>query len=172
MNKDELIAIMPYAKNRADTFLEPLNECMDAYEINTPLRQAAFLAQIAHESAQLRYVEEIASGAAYEGRKDLGNTHPGDGVKFKGRGFIQTTGRSNYLACGNALGLDLINNPELLELPENACMSAGWFWQSRGLNKLADIGDMMLITKRINGGTNGLEDRLALYKKAKEVLCS
>ena len=142
---------------------------MAEFEINTPARQAAFLAQIGHESGQLRYVRELASGAAYEGRKDLGNTQPGDGVRFKGRGLIQITGRANYLKCGEALGLDLIADPELLEQPINACRSAGWFWESRGLNALADAGDFLRITKRINGGTNGLADRQALYESAQQV---
>lgn len=170
MTRDELIEIMPYSINRIDQYIEPLNECMATYEINTPLRQAAFIAQIAHESAQLRYVEEIASGAAYEGRKDLGNTEPGDGRKFKGRGLIQITGRSNYKACGDALGVDLISDPEALESPDNACSSAAWFWDSKRLNESADIGDILRITKKINGGTNGFEERLAYYEKAKLIL--
>lgn len=169
MTKSELLAIMPYAKARAETFLEPLNMAMDEFSINTPARQAAFLAQIGHESGQLRYVKELASGSAYEGRKDLGNTQQGDGVRFKGRGLIQITGRANYLKCGEALGLDLLEKPELLEQPINACRSAGWFWKSRGLNELADSREFLRITKRINGGTNGLEDRQALYAKAQEV---
>lgn len=161
---------MPYAGKRAETFLEPMNAAMDEFEINTPARQAAFLAQIAHESGSLRYVKEIASGDAYEGRGDLGNTQEGDGVRFKGRGLIQITGRANYAQCGAALGLDLLAEPELLETPENACRSAAWFWHSRGLNELADAGEFRLITKRINGGYNGLSDRQAYYIKAKEVL--
>src|SRR5690349_21071754 len=152
MTLEELKKIVPYAGNRATTYLEPLNQAMQEFQIDTPLRQAAFIAQVAHESGSLRYVKEIASGEAYEGRKDLGNTHEGDGVRFKGRGLIQTTGRSNYLACGLALGVDLVDAPELLESPEMACRSAGWFWESRGLNALADKEDFKLITKKINGG--------------------
>ena len=170
MTLDQLKEIMPYAGKRADTFLEPLNAAMDEFEINTPSRQAAFLAQIAHESGSLRYVKEIASGAAYEGRKDLGNTEEGDGMRFKGRGLIQITGRANYAQCGAALGLDLLAEPDLLEQTENACRSAAWFWQTRGLNELADDGEFKLITKRINGGYNGLEDRRAYYTRAKETL--
>jgi Predicted chitinase len=166
----QLIKIMPWAKPRAPLFLDGINATMAEFDISTPVRQAAFLAQIGHESGQLRYVQEIASGAAYEGRKDLGNTWPGDGIKFKGRGLLQITGRANYAACGKALGLDLIDHPELLELPMNACRSAGWFWALKHLSWLADEDDMEKITRRINGGLNGLADRLALYEVAKEVL--
>lgn len=168
---DELKQIMPHAGKRAEIFLEPLRLTMQEFGISdTPEREAAFLAQIAHESGEMRYVHEIASGAAYEGRKDLGNTELGDGVRFKGRGLIQVTGRANYQACGLALGLPLLENPELLEDPENACRSAGWFWETRQLNELADKGDFIKITKRINGGTNGLQDRLAYYERAKTAL--
>lgn len=143
---------------------------MEEFEIDTPLRQAAFLAQIAHESGSLKYVRELASGGAYEGRADLGNTEPGDGVLFKGRGLIQITGRANYRDCGQALGLDLLDDPSALEQPENACRSAAWFWYSRKLNDLADRGDFRTITKRINGGYNGYQDRLKYYERAKKVL--
>jgi putative chitinase len=170
MTPADLLAIMPFAKSHIAAFFSPLVAAMGEFDINTQARQAAFLAQVGHESGQLRYVRELASGAAYEGRKDLGNTQPGDGIRFKGRGLIQITGRTNYAACGVALGLDLIARPELLEDPENACRSAGWFWKTHGLNELADSGDQVRVTKRINGGTNGLADRLALFEKAQEVL--
>ena len=170
MTLDQLIKIMPYARARAPIFLAPLNAAMAEFGIITPARQASFLAQVGHESGQLRYVLELASGAAYEGRKDLGNTAAGDGVRFKGRGLIQITGRANYAACGAALGLDLIAQPELLEQPVNACRSAGWFWKTRGINELADAGDQVRVTRRINGGTNGLADRLALFAVAQQVL--
>jgi putative chitinase len=170
MTFDQLCQIMPYAGPRAVIFLAGLNATMTEFNINTPLRQAAFLAQVAHESGQLKYLRELATGDAYEGRKDLGNTQEGDGVRFKGRGLIQITGRSNYKACGIALGLDLINRPELLETPLLACRSAGWFWSEHGLNELADKGDQVAVTKRINGGTNGLADRLALFAVAEKVL--
>ena len=166
LDEATLLKIMPHAKSRVQEFLEPLNAAMREFHINTPVRQAAFLAQIAHESGELRYVEEIASGIAYEYRKDLGNTQPGDGMKFKGRGLIQITGRNNYHECGKALGVDLITNPELLETNDLACRSAAWFWASRGLNDLADRGDFERITKRINGGLNGLKERQAYYVKA------
>lgn len=143
---------------------------MMEFEIDNPERQAAFLAQIAHESGSLRYVRELASGEAYEGRADLGNTEPGDGQRYRGRGLIQITGRSNYQACGDALGVDLVGNPELLEGPDLACRSAAWFWKAKGLNELADNGDFKLITKRINGGYNGYEDRVAFHERAQQVL--
>jgi putative chitinase len=167
---DELKRIMPYAGKRADLFVGPLNEAMLEFEIDTIARQAAFLAQIAHESGSLKYVRELADGTAYEFRQNLGNTEPGDGPKFKGRGLIQITGRDNYKACGSALGVDLISNPELLEGVVLACRSAAWFWKTHSLNDLADKDDFKLITKKINGGYNGYQDRIAYYERAKEVL--
>ncbi len=166
----QLLAIMPLARARADAFLAPLNAAMLEFGITTPARQASFLSQVGHESGQLRYVRELASGQAYEGRADLGNTQRGDGVRFRGRGLIQVTGRTNYAACGKALGLDLLAKPELLEQTVNACRSAGWFWQAKGLNALADAGDQVKVTRRINGGTNGLAERLALFAVAQRVL--
>lgn len=170
INKEQLLKIMPNARFRIDSFLEPIQQSMQEFHINSPARQAAFLAQIAHESGELRYVKEIASGSAYEGRKDLGNTQPGDGMKYKGRGLIQITGRNNYADCGKSLGVDLITNPELLETNDLACRSAAWFWASHGLNDLADKGDFERITKRINGGTNGIKQRYAYLAMANEVL--
>lgn len=170
MTLDQLLLIMPGARRRAAGFLDALNATMAEFDITAPARQASFLAQVGHESGQLLYVQELASGAAYEGRADLGNTKPGDGVRFKGRGLIQITGRSNYAACGAALGLDLIGTPALLEQPVNACRSAGWFWKSHGLNELADAGDQVRVTRRINGGVNGLAERLALFAVAQRVL--
>ena len=167
---DQLKQIMPYAGDRATAFLDSLNAAMVEFEINTPMREAAFLAQIAHESGSLRYVKELATGSAYEGRKDLGNTQEGDGSRYKGRGLIQITGRSNYKAVGDALGIDCIDSPELLESRESACRSAAWFWKTHGLNELADAGDFEHITKRINGGLNGQAERLAVYQVALGVL--
>lgn len=166
----QLQSIMPFAKARIPSFVAPLNAAMHEFHINSPIRQAAFIAQIAHESGELRYVEEIASGIAYEYRKDLGNTQPGDGMKFKGRGLIQITGRNNYHECGKALGVDLITNPELLETNDLACRSAAWFWASRGLNDLADKGDYIRICRRINGGLNGYQERLVYHARAKTAL--
>lgn len=168
---EELHQICPVAGiTRLSPFASRLNDAMAEFEINNPEREAAFIAQIAHESGEFRYVKELASGAAYEGRADLGNTEPGDGVRYKGRGLIQITGRANYRDCGDALGLGLVAAPELLEEPENACRSAAWFWKKHGLNELADAGDFVRITKRINGGTNGLEDRRAYWARAQQVI--
>ena len=166
----QLLAIMPLARSRAAAFLAPLNAAMLEFEITTPARAASFLSQVGHESGQLLYVRELASGQAYESRADLGNTQRGDGVRFRGRGLLQVTGRTNYAACGKALGLDLLAKPELLEQTVNACRSAGWFWQTKGLNALADAGDQVKVTRRINGGTNGLAERLALFAVAQRVL--
>ena len=160
--------------DRAAAWLPHITGAMAEYEINTAARQAAFLAQIGHESGGLHWVTELwgptAAQSGYEGRGDLGNTEPGDGYRFKGRGLIQTTGRANYAAASSALGVDLIANPERLAEPELAARSAGQFWQSRGLNELADTADFIRITRKINGGVNGLADRQALYAAAKEVL--
>lgn len=174
INTQQLLQILPNARTQAGVFVFALNAAMQHYQIVGPKRAAAFIAQIGHESGQLRYVREIwgptAAQRGYEGREDLGNTGPGDGRKYCGRGLIQITGRANYAKCGEALGLDLINHPELLELPQHAAMSAAWFWKQKGLNDLADRGDFNTITRRINGGLNGLQDRLEIWKKAREVL--
>lgn len=166
----QLVSIMPNASKRVATYIDPLNAAMDEFQINTSTREAAFLAQIGHESGQLLYVEEIASGAAYEGRADLGNNEPGDGIRFKGRGLIQITGRANYAAVAMALDIDCLDNPQLLCTPVNACRSAAWYWQTHGLNELADAGEFQTITRRINGGLNGEADREALWDTAKKEL--
>ncbi|SEL59146.1 glycoside hydrolase family 19 protein [Pseudomonas agarici] len=174
ITEQQLLQILSSAGPRAGIFLPALNAAMDKYGIAGRLRVAAFIAQVGHESGQLRWLREIwgptPAQAGYEGRKDLGNTHPCDGSKYRGRGLIQITGRANYESCGKALGLDLIAAPELLEHPGPACMSAGWFWSARGLNALADAGQFTKITSRINGGQNGAEDRQALYERALGVL--
>lgn len=172
---EDLKAICPLASTgRMAVFIEALNAAMDEFGISENVsRETAFIAQLAHESGGFRYVKELASGQAYEGRKDLGNTEPGDGVRYKGRGLIQITGRANYGACSTALfgyPSKLLTEPELLEDLGNAARSAAWFWASRGLNELADRGDFLHITKKINGGTNGYPDRLAYYERAKEAL--
>lgn len=174
----QLQQIFPSAGPKAGVFVPVLNVAMGRYAIVTPVRMAAFLAQVGHESGQLRYFRELGNDnylAKYDTgtlAQRLGNTPAadGDGQKYRGRGLIQVTGRANYAECGEALGLDLINHPELLELPEHAAASAAWFWQSRGLNSLADRGEFKTITRRINGGLNGLDDRLALWARAREVL--
>lgn len=158
----------PIAK--LNPLLEPLNKAMAEFEINTPVRIAHFMAQVAHESDGFNTTVEYASGDAYEWREDLGNVFSGDGRRFRGRGLIQVTGRATYKECGDALGVDLISNPELLATPELACRSAGWFWFTRELNAIADRQDPYMITRLINGSTNGLEDRLNYLQRAKKVL--
>jgi putative chitinase len=174
ITQQQLLQILPNARSQAGVFVSVLNVAMVRYQIIGPKRMTAFIAQIGHESGQLQYVREIwgptATQLRYEGRADLGNTVAGDGSKYRGRGLIQITGRANYAACGEALGIDLINHPELLEQPQYACLSAAWFWATKGLNTLADAGEFNTITRRINGGLNGLADRLRLWAKAREVL--
>ena len=170
----QLLQILPNASHVAGVFVPVLNTAMNRYQIVGIRRVAAFIAQIGHESGQLKYVKEIwgptVAQTKYEGRQDLGNTVVGDGSKYRGRGLIQITGRTNYIMCGEALALDLINQPELLEKPQHACMSAAWFWATKGLNTLADAGQFDRITQRINGGQNGAADRQALYARALKVL--
>ena len=160
--------------DRATEFAPLLDAAMEEFEINTPARQAAFLAQIGHESGGLHWLVELLGPSSaqrrYEGRYDLGNIAPGDGFKFRGRGLIQLTGRANYQKAGVGLGADFIGNPELLGEPEMACRSAAWFWQSHGLNELADAGQFEKVTKIINGGLNGYPERLGIYAAAKEAL--
>lgn len=138
--------------------------------INNAFRIASYLAQIGHESGRLRYLEEIASGKAYEGRADLGNINEGDGVLFKGRGLIQITGRYNYQKCGEHFGIDLVFQPELLSSPEWAVKSSLWFWNTHNLNAYADNNDLRGQTKIINGGYNGFQDRQKLYIDALTML--
>ena len=174
LTEDKLHAIMSTASDaRVQKYLTPLINGMAAYSINTGLRMAHFLAQLGHESGDLIYSEEIASGAAYEGRKDLGNTQPGDGERFKGRGLIQITGRSNYTAYGKYKGKDFTtgNNNELLSTDADLAVDAScWFWMEHKLNDLADKDNLHAITVAINGGTNGLADRTAHFKRAKCLL--
>lgn len=182
-------------------WLEPLNDTFDKYQINTPVRQAAFIGQCQHESANFKVLQENLNYSAkglmatwpsrfptleeaqkyernpekiankvYGGRADLGNTEDGDGWKFSGKGVIQLTGRSNVTVCGDALGQPFADNPALLLEPKWACMSAGWFWNKKGLNALADNEDWTTLTKRINGGTIGLEDRINKIHKAMDIL--
>ncbi|WP_218779884.1 glycoside hydrolase family 19 protein [Hymenobacter crusticola] len=165
-----MAALVGTTAAEADLFLGPINTTLEKYQINTPQRAAHFLAQIGHESAGLDYVREIASGAAYEGRTDLGNTQKGDGVRFRGRGLIQITGRANYYALSRAFGVDFVANPLLLEQPLYAALSAGWYWNSRSLNEMADGNFFLTITKRINGGRNGYADREARFLRAAKAL--
>lgn len=168
---------------RAQGWLPHIQHTLDAFEINTPARAAAFLAQIGHESAGLRFTTEIWNPAQvdaqgrYEGRADLGNTQPGDGFKFRGHGLIQVTGRANHAAARDCLRVkfgprvpDFEVEPHRLAEPEWAALSAGEYWWRHGLNALADAGDFARITRRINGGTNGQADRLARLATASNVL--
>jgi len=181
LTEQQLQSIMPNARRQAGVFVSALNAAMARRQINTPKRQAAFLAQIGHESGQLQYVRELG-GDQYLSKYDtgalaakLGNTPAadGDGQRYRGRGLIQVTGHDNYLRCSLALFGDerLLRTPELLELPQWAAESAAWFWSMNGLNALADRNEFNTITRRINGGLNGLQDRLELWGRARAVLC-
>jgi putative chitinase len=179
ITQQQLLQILPNARRQAGVFAPVLNTAMQRFQIVGTKRVAAFIAQIGHESGQLVYMREIwgptPAQSKYEGRADLGNTATGDGFKYRGRGLIQVTGRANYAACGEAMGLDLINHPELLEQPQYACLSAAWFWATHGLNTLADVGDNANIGSIINTGRkgrvpNGAQDREVLYAKALTVL--
>jgi putative chitinase len=186
--------------SKANEFADALNNAMREFSINTPLRQCAFIAQTAHESMgytaflenlnysanaliatwPLRFTKEIAASyarqpqkianRAYANRIGNGDEASGDGWKYRGRGIIQITGKDNYKACGKVLNLDLVSSPELLEQTLNAFRSGTWFWNSRNLNPLADRDDFTAITKAINGGLNGLADRLKYYARAKSVI--
>jgi len=175
MNAATLSEAMNIPLARAQKWADALTAAMAGGQINTRLRIAAFLAQIGHESGSLVYSKELGGPsyfAKYDGRKDLGNTQQGDGARFCGRGLIQITGRANYGRASQALFGDdrLLKNPELLEQPEWAAKSAVWYWSTRNLNALADQDRFIDITRAINGGTNGLEDRKARYRYALAVL--
>ncbi len=148
------------------TYTPLLNKYMTKYEINTVYRKSAFLATIIHESGSFEYTREIASGVAYEGRKDLGNIHKGDGIKFRGRGLIQLTGRTNYERASKVFGVDFITQPELIEQPEWATAVSAWWWYQRGLNSIADTTDFRHVTRMVNGGYNGMADRQRWYDRA------
>lgn len=177
----QLAAIMPNmpAARRA-LFLPALNQTMQAYTISNRLRAAAFLGQLAHESGEFRYMEELWGPTAQQLRYDppsplatkLGNTQAGDGKRYKGRGPIQITGRANYKRYGELLGLDLVGKPELVATPGVGLSAAGMFWRTNGLNALAELQDYREITRRINGGYTGWEDRLRYYEAAKKVLAT
>lgn len=198
MNLDTLSRATGISPSLVPLWAGPLTAAMAKYEINTPRRQAHFLAQVGHESGGFtRLVENLNYSAdallrnwptrfnaetaakmarrpeaianyVYGGR--LGNGADGDGWKYRGRGLIQLTGKGNYRSAGIALGLDLLGKPELLEKPDAASLSAAWFWKTNGLNELADKGDMVAVTRRVNGGTNGLDDRKARYDRAAKAL--
>ena len=174
ITREQFGRMMPNGGVRLDAHWPYINPALAAGRIDTPDRIAAFLAQLAHESGEYRYMEEIADGSAYEGRADLGNVLPGDGPRFKGHGPIQITGRANHRACGQWLGLDLEANPLLLTEPRYGTASAVWFWtQGNGqvdLNLLADRGWFRAITRIINGGTTGLSERRFYWDRNRGLL--
>lgn len=186
---DHLAAIAGKPTSPMKDLAEWINATCPGYEIDSPQEYAHFLAQACHETDHFRTLREYASGAAYEGRADLGNTRPGDGVRFRGRGIFQTTGRANYTQLGLKKGKrDLfIKTPELLEQPEYAVWSACEYWLSRNLNDAANHGDSELLKKKyrgkiievspveyisitINGGYNGMEERKKFYARARDLL--
>lgn len=171
ITKEILKKIAPSAKEAIIEDLEKyFDKYLQQYNVNTYLRVCHFLAQAAHESAGFKTLEEYASGRAYEGRRDLGNTQPGDGVRYKGRGIFQLTGRANYRDMSRRLGHDLENNPTLAATAEISVLTALEYWNSRKLSQYADKDDVRTVTKRINGGFNGLTDRQEYLARAKKVL--
>ncbi|MDO5525665.1 MAG: glycoside hydrolase family 19 protein [Prevotella sp.] len=175
VTREQLLKIMPTAPNRVDKYLVFINRYASEFGITTSLRMSHYLAQIAHESAELKYTKELASGAKYDTGKlavTLGNTPvaDGDGQKYKGRGLIQLTGKANYKAYKEYCGFDVVASPELLEKPLGATRSSMWFWWKHGLNALADKDDVKAVTKRINGGYNGLTSRTKYLERAKKAL--
>ncbi|WP_433767281.1 glycoside hydrolase family 19 protein [Pseudomonas putida] len=181
LTSEQLQQLFPNARTQAGVFVSALNVAMAHRNINSPKRIAAFLAQVGHESGQLRYVCELGSDQ-YLSKYDtgslaarLGNTPEpdGDGQRYRGRGLIQITGRTNYRQCSLGLFGDerLLALPELLEQPQWAAESAAWFWEQNGLNELADRDQFNSITRRINGGLSGLQERLQLWARARAVLC-
>ena len=175
----QLQAALGCRSDRALLYARPLAEACERFSIDAPARLAAFLAQVGHESGGLQYVEELASGSAYEGRKDLGNIHQGDGVRYRGHGLIQITGRANHREMQPLLLLagyddvpDFEAHPEALCEPRWAAASAGAYWHRRSLNDLADRGEFEAITRRINGGLNGQADRAQRWERAKAALAA
>ncbi len=174
LSKLQLVCKTKEGKKRCEVFAPLLKEIMPLWGINSHQRQAMFIAQVMHESGEFRYLEELGNDKYFDkydtGKlaANLGNTPQadGDGALYKGRGLIQITGRANYLMCGQALRLPLLKKPELLEEPRHAVTSACWFWFKKSLNQYADIGDIRECTRRINGGFNGLDDRIDYWKRA------
>lgn len=173
----EILAHIAPSCRKPEMWVDPLNTTCAAYQINTAKRISAFLAQLAHESGEFKYTHELwgptEAQKRYEGRVDLGNTQPGDGFRYRGRGLIQVTGRSNYAAASKALKCDFLANPDKLEEPHYAALSAGWYWDAHKLNDLADQDTdaaFKLITRNINGGLNGLVSRQSYWRRAKAAL--
>lgn len=171
ISKEDFAALNPRAQAGSWTALEG---AMLEFGIHSKARAAMFLAQVAHESGGFYYLTEIwgptPAQARYEGRLDLGNTQTGDGYRYRGRGFIQLTGRDNYRRIGKKLGIDLEGRPELASQVDIAARVAGYFWQSHDCNQLADAGDFMAITRTINGGYNGVTERKALLERYQRVV--
>lgn len=168
---DELARIVPgIPAEKIAAYVEPLNAAMTRGGIDNPVRQAAFIAQLAVESDSFRTFEEYASGRAYEGRADLGNTHAGDGERYKGRGAIQITGRHNYESVSAYTGVDFVAQPELLEAPENAFTTAAWYWTSRNLNQVADTAGIVRVSELVNGGHHALDRRVRDFQRGLDVL--
>jgi putative chitinase len=167
---DQLTQIVPgLSPERAAQIVGPLNEAMRQGGMNTPQRQAAFISQVAEESDRFNTFEEYADGTEYNGRTDLGNTQPGDGPRYKGRGAIQVTGRANYTRMSKDLGVDFVNHPELAAEPQYAFKTALWYWDTHNGNAVADTGDIVKITEMVNGGTHGLDVRTQFYNNALRV---
>lgn len=173
VDKEKLIAFMPYAlESNVDKYRSHLRKLLPAYGITHELQIVHFLSQLAHESGSFRFTEELASGEAYEGRADLGNSEKGDGKRFKGRGLIQLTGRKNYTAYSEATGIDYVKKPKLLSSsPKVAVDVACWFWKTHGLNELSrDSDDVRAVTRIINGGQNGIDDRIDFLRRARGLM--
>lgn len=206
IDEHQLLLILPDARAVAGVFLPALDAAMGDFGIDTPLRMAAFIAQVGHESAQLtRCVESLTYSAqrlaivwprrfrsadgsptalarevayqperianlVYAGRNGNGDEASGDGWRFRGRGLLQVTGRSNYCSVGEGLAQPFVARPQLLAEPRWACRSAAWWWQRNGLNELADGARFEEITRRINGGVGGLDERVRFWRRAQEVL--
>jgi len=172
ITEQQIRRIMPQAMSeRVKEFVKSFNDYAETFGINTPMRVAHYIAQVAHETGQLKWLEEIASGKQYEGRKDLGNVKPGDGMRFKGRGYLQCTGRANYQAyqdSGYCVG-DLMGHPEWLAKQPGCQKASMWFWKRNNLNKYADADDCRGVTKKINGGYNGYSQRAYYTRVAKTV---
>jgi len=196
----QLAAALGIAMERAQLWVDALNDAMERFQINTPERAAAFIAQIGYESELLTRLSENLNYSAeglletfsthftaeeaqqyqhkpiaianrvYANRHGNGDEASGDGWRYRGGGLPQLTFKDNYRACGEAIGIDLIAKPDALNLPQNAALAGAWFWQTHGCNALADAGEFYQITKAINGGLNGLDGRLALWDSAKAAL--
>lgn len=168
---DQLRQIVPgLSQAKAAEIVGPLNEAMRQGGMNTPQRQAAFISQVAVESDNFNSFVEYADGSEYEGRTDLGNTQPGDGPRYKGRGAIQVTGRANYARMSQDLGVDFINHPELAATPQYAFKTALWYWNTHDGNAIADTGNIVKVTEMVNGGHHALAERTEYYNRGLQVL--